>query len=159
MRVIGLAVALFAFWLLLSGHYTAWLIGAGAVTAVAIALLGIRFGFIDEEGFPLERLLAGLLYWPWLLIQIVKATLQVTRVILDPRLPIEPRLVRTKYTPRTPAGIATYANSITLTPGTITVEVDHADNEFVVHALTADGVAGLMDGEMDRRVARFEGKH
>lgn len=158
MRIVGLALALFAFWLLLSGHYTAWLIGAGAVTAIIVALLALRFGFADEEGFPIERLLAGLLYWPWLLVEIAKSTVQVTRIILNPRLPISPTLVRAPCGPKTATGIATYANSITLTPGTITVEVDRGRGELVVHALTAEGVAGLMEGEMNRRVQRFEGK-
>ena len=54
--------------------------------------------------------------------------------------------------------MATYANSITLTPGTITVEVDRHDHGSLVHALTADGVAGLEDGDMDRRVTAFEGR-
>lgn len=154
----GLFVAaLFLFWLLLSGHYTAWLIGAGAVTALAVALFGRRMEYGDEEGFPVERLGAGILYWPWLVWQIALSSVKVSAIILHPRLPIAPRLVRVSSGQRTPVGIATYANSITLTPGTLTVEIDDPRHELVVHALTADTADELVRGEMGRRVSRFEG--
>ncbi len=81
----------------------------------------------------------------------------MTRIILNPRLPISPRLVRAPIGPKTPVGIATYANSITLTPGTISVEVDRQRGEMVVHALTDATASDLLAGEMDRRVRRFEG--
>lgn len=158
MRVIGLAIVLLAFWLLLSGHYTSWLIGAGVVTAIVVAYLGRRFGYADEEGFPLDRFLAGLLYWPWLLVEIAKSSLVVTRIILDPKLPISPTLIKGPCGPKTAVGIATYANSITLTPGTITVDVDRRRGELMVHALTYEGAKGVLEGEMNRRVSRFEGK-
>ncbi len=158
MRVVGLGLVLFAFWLLLSGNYAAWLVASGLVTAILVALLGWRFGYADEEGFPIDRLLAGLLYWPWLVVEIAKSSVAVTRVILNPKLPIRPTLVKTPCGPRTAVGIATYANSITLTPGTITVDVDRARGELMVHALTDDGARSLLEGEMNRRVQRFEGK-
>ena len=158
MRLIALALTLFAFWLLLSGHYTAWLVGAGAVTAFVVALIGRRFGYGDEEGFPIDRLVAGFGYWPWLVKEIAVASVAVTRIIMNPRLPISPRLIRAPSGPRSTVGIATYANSITLTPGTITVEIDRRRGEFVVHALTDAGASDLMAGEMNNRVERFEGK-
>ena len=159
MRLIALAVLLFAFWLLLSGHYTAWLIGSGAVTALVVAELGRRFGYGDDEGFPLERIASGLGYWPWLVKEVALSSFAVARIIVNPRLPISPRLIRAPYGQRTPVGIATYANSITLTPGTITVEVDQRRREFVIHALTDAGASDLMAGQMNNRVERFEGRH
>ncbi len=157
MRLIALAVLLFAFWLLLSGHYTAWLIGSGAVVVILTVAFARRAHIGDEEGVPLERIIGGIGYWPWLVKEIAKSAVSVTRIILDPRLPISPRLVRPSFDQKTPVGIATYANSITLTPGTITVEVDQYRNEFVVHALTDATAADLETGEMNRRVTRFEG--
>ena len=68
---------------------------------------------------------------------------------------ISPVLVRFKPSQKTPVGLATHANSITLTPGTITVEA--GQNEFLVHALTRAGGAGVIDSDMDRRVSRVEG--
>lgn len=156
LRTLSLFVALFAFWLLLSGHYTVWLIGAGALVAAVVAAGGRRVGYGDREGHPVERIGTGLLYWPWLVVEILKSSLDVTKVILSGRTP-EPRFFTVDFGPRTPVGIATYANSITLTPGTITVEVDPVDHRFRVHALTAAGEAGVREGGMDRRVRRFEG--
>ena len=157
MRSIALALLLFAFWLLLSGHYTAWLIGSGAVVAVVVAFFAHRARVDDEEGFPIERIIGGLGYWPWLVKEIAKSALSVTRIILDPRLPVSPRLVKAEYSATTSVGIATYANSITLTPGTITVDIDQSRHSFMVHALTESAAADLESGEMDRRVRRFEG--
>jgi len=157
-RVASLASALFVFWLLLSGHYDAFLLGAGALAAVAIALAGRLFGYADREGHPVELILAGLRYWPWLLVEIAKSALAVARIILSPSLPIAPRLVKLRAGPNTAVGMATYANSITLTPGTITVDTDRRHHWVMVHALTEDGIAGLEAGDMDRRVTRFEGK-
>jgi len=85
----------------------------------------------------------------------VKSAWDVTRIILNPRLPVSPTLVRVKTSQKTTVGVVTYANSITLTPGTISVDVGRG--EILVHALTREGAAGLQSGEMDRRVTRFEG--
>lgn len=126
--------------------------------AVVVAFLGLRSGYADEEGHPVDYLLQGLRYWPWLVWEIAKSSFTVARIIVDPKLPISPRLVRIKTSQRTAVGIATYANSITLTPGTITVEASRRNREFIVHALTERTAAGLDDGEMDRRVTAFEGK-
>jgi multicomponent Na+:H+ antiporter subunit E len=158
LRTISLALFLFGFWLILSGHYTVWLVAAGAIISVLLALAARRLGFADEEGHPVERLVAGLVYWPWLVREIVKSGIGVTRIILDPKLPISPQLFHTKVSVRTPVGVATYANSITLTPGTITVGVDRSQDRFLVHALTEAGAADVEAGEMDHRVARFEGR-
>ena len=147
---------LFAFWLLLSGYFTPFLISAGAAAALAIAWLARRMEVVDREGHPIELTLSALGYWPWLAKEIVKSGWQVTRIILDPKLPISPTLVRFKPTQRTVVGLVTHANSITLTPGTITVEAERG--EFLVHALTRSGADGVVDSEMDRRVTRFEGR-
>lgn len=156
-RLTGLALFLLAFWLLLSGHYTPWLTGAGVVSAIVIAALGRRAGYGDAEGFPIDRLPAALLYWLWLLKEIGKSALTVARVVLDPRLPISPRLAPMPLRTRTAVGATTYANSITLTPGTVTVEIDTRRRELVVHALTAAGAEDLAGGDMERRVMRMEG--
>lgn len=130
---------------------------SGATVALVVALLGIRSGYSDEEGHPVEYLLRGLVYWPWLVVEIAKSTWTVARIIVDPKLPISPRLIRTRVSERTAVGIATYANSITLTPGTITVEVNRREQEFLVHALTKDSADGVEEGSMDRHVRAFEG--
>lgn len=148
-------VVLFVFWLLLSGYFEPFLIAAGAGSAVAVVLLARRMELIDQEGHPIHLGWRLLGYWPWLMKEIVKSAWDVSRIILDPRLPISPRLISVHATQKTAVGLVTYANSITLTPGTISVEV--AEGRILVHALTAAGAEGLAEGEMDRRVTRFEG--
>ena len=152
----GLACSLFAFWLLLSGVYTPFLILAGAGASIAVAALAWRMEVADREGHPTRLMPAALLYWPWLAKEIAKSGWQVSRVILDPRLPISPALVRFRPSQKSAVGLVMHANSITLTPGTITVEADH--REFLVHALTGEAAAGLAGSEMDRRISRLEGQ-
>ena len=156
MTTTRLAVALFAFWVLLSGMFTPFLLAAGAASAIAIALLSRRMEIADREGLPLHLTFAGLTYWPWLVKEILKSGWQVARIVVDPRLPVSPVLVRFKPSQHSTLGLVTHANSITLTPGTVTVEAEHG--EFLVHALTQEGADGLAGSEMDRRVSRFEGK-
>lgn len=148
-------VVLFVFWLLLSGFFEPFLMAAGLGSAIAVVWLAHRMAVIDREGHPIHLSWRAIGYWPWLLKEIVKSAWDVSRIILSPRLPVSPEVLRVKTSQRTSVGVVTYANSITLTPGTIAVEV--LPGEIVVHALTHAGAEGLREGEMDRRVARFEG--
>ena len=86
--------------------------------------------------------------------EIVLSNLAVARVILDPKLPIHPRILRVPAGQRSDLGQVIYANSITLTPGTVTLDV--RDGHMLVHALTTESAKGLLTGEMDRRVAQLE---
>ena len=147
-------VSLFVFWLLLSGHYTPFLVGAGAASALAVVLFSRRMAIVDPEGQPLQMGLRIGAYWPWLIKEMIKAAWDVSRIIVDPRLPISPTLVRFKPTQRTAVGLVTHANSITLTPGTITI--DAGSGEFLVHALTRAGARGVVGSEMDARVSACE---
>jgi multicomponent Na+:H+ antiporter subunit E len=155
MRYFSLAAFLFVFWLALSGHYTPVLIGAGAVCSVLCVMAAIRLRAADAEGHPIELFRGALTYLPWLGWEIAKSAWTVTKIVLHPRPPISPTMTTVRASQKSTAGIATYANSITLTPGTITVGVD--DNVLTVHALTRDGALDLEGGGMDRRVTRFEG--
>lgn len=148
-------LALFVFWLLLSGIYSPFLVTAGLCSTLAIFLLARRMKLLDHEGFP-AHLLGKVLfsYWPWLLKEIMKSAWAVTKCILSPRLPIFPALVEFAPTQKTDLGLVIHANSITLTPGTIAVEV--APGRFLVHALTREGAASLAGSEMDRRCADLE---
>ncbi|MBL8201830.1 MAG: Na+/H+ antiporter subunit E [Chromatiales bacterium] len=148
-------LALYAFWLLLSGHFEAFLLSAGAASALAVAWLSHRMDLIDREGHPVHLGPRALLYWPWLLAEIVRSAWDVSRIIVHPRLPISPTLVRFRPSQRTDLGRVILANSITLTPGTITIEA--SAEEFLVHALTEAGADALATGDMDRRVTGFEG--
>ena len=154
MRVAGLVATLFVFWLLLSGIYTPFLVLTGLAASIAVAALAWRMEVADREGHPIHLTLGALGYWPWLVKEIVKSGWQVARIVVDPRLPISPTLARFRPSQTTVVGLVTHANSITLTPGTITVEA--TADEFLVHGLTRDGALGCVDSEMDRRVASLE---
>lgn len=155
-RLVSLTLILFAFWLLLSGHYTGLLITLGVISAVATAALAARMAILDREGHPIGLLPRALLsYWPWLIKEIAISAWQVSKIIVDPKLPISPTLLKVSGSQKTDTGIATYGNSITLTPGTVTVGVRGSD--IAVHALTREGADAVAEGTMDRRVSRFEG--
>ena len=94
-------------------------------------------------------------YAPWLLWEVIKSNLNVARIIVDPRLPLSPRLIKVSTSQDTDLAQVIYANSITLTPGTITRDI--RDHTIIVHALTEESAAILKTGEMDRRVAELEG--
>jgi multicomponent Na+:H+ antiporter subunit E len=148
-------VALLGFWVLLSGYFTAFLVAAGIGSALAVVLFAKRMEVVDREGHPIDLSPAVISYWPWLGKEIVKSAWDVSKAILHPRLPISPTLVRFRPSQRSVVGLVTHANSITLTPGTITIEA--SDEEFFVHGLFRAAAEGVVDSEMDRRVRRLEG--
>lgn len=155
-RQFSLLLSLIAFWLLLSGMFTPFLIAAGIGSAIAIMLLSRRMDVADHEGHPVHLAwVAVLSYWPWLFREIVKSAWDVTRRVLHPALPISPVLVEFRPTQTSDVGLVIHANSITLTPGTIAIEV--APERFLVHALTREGGAALAGSEMDRRCTALEG--
>lgn len=148
-------LVLYAFWLLLSGLFTPFLLAAGAGCALAVLAFARRMDVIDREGHPIHLGWRALFsYWPWLVWEIARSSWDVSRRILDPRLPISPTLARFRPSQKSELGLVIHANSITLTPGTVAVEVE-AD-EFLVHALTREAAGGLAGSEMDRRVAALE---
>ncbi|MGI9482338.1 MAG: Na+/H+ antiporter subunit E [Hyphomicrobiales bacterium] len=156
MRTIGLIIVLFIFWLLLSGHYTVFLISIGLISSVAIALFMRSMRVVDEEAQSFHLLGRALIYWPWLLLEICKASVGVVRLILNPALPISPTMRTVKASQKSALGVTIFANSITLTPGTISIERD--GDSILVHAITREGWEELAEGEMDRRATAFEGK-
>lgn len=154
-HAISLFLALFATWLLLSGMWVPLILGLGALSCVAIYFIVARMELVDHEAHPINLRLGKLLtYVPWLLWQIVRANIDVVKLVLNPQLPISPTVIRLKSMQHTTLGRVIFANSITLTPGTVTIDVSGTDIE--VHALTRDTAMELQNGEMNRRVAKLE---
>jgi multicomponent Na+:H+ antiporter subunit E len=150
----SLTVVLALLWLLLSGHYTdPLLLGLGAASVVAVVLIARRMDVVDREGHPVHLILRALVYWPWLVKEIVLANIDVAKAILGNS--IEPRVFEVTASQKSDLGRVIYANSITLTPGTVTVALEK--EKLGVHALTRAGKEGVESGEMDRRVSKFEG--
>jgi multicomponent Na+:H+ antiporter subunit E len=154
-RLVSTFLVLFAFWLLLSGFFTAFLMLAGIGSTLAVVLFARRMDVVDHEGHPIHLAPQALIsYWPWLTKEIIKSACTVASIIVRPSLPISPTMIRVRATQKTDVGRTTFANSITLTPGTLSVEV--GEDEFLVHALTREGANDLAAGNMDRRVTAFE---
>ena len=154
-RIVSLGLASFAVWLLWSNHYTPLLLACGAGSCLLVVLLAQRMKVLDEEGFPVHLGARLLTYVPWLAWALVRSNVDVALRILRPKPPISPRLLRVRPGQRTSLGRAIYANSITLTPGTLTCDAD--GEEFTIHALTGEAAEELESGAMDRRVRRLEG--
>lgn len=154
MRNTAVFLVLFATWMLWSGHTDVLLVSFGLVSCALVVWLGHRLQVLDREGFPLELFSQLLGYIPWVLWQVVKSNLDVARIILSPSLPVRSHLVQIDVKQRTPLGQAIHANTITLTPGTFTLDV--RDNTFLIHTLTPELVCPDGTTELDDRVARLE---
>ena len=155
LRAIYLTVTLMAVWLLLSGHYEPLLIWFGVVSCIGVVLVALRLQIVDAEGHPFNWLIRAPIYWIWLFWEIVKANIDVAKRIINPSLPISPTIFTVTPSQKTDLGRVTYANSITLTPGTVTLEV--FKDRLEVHALSAEAAEDLKGGAMDRKVSWVEG--
>ena len=155
-RAFSLGIFLAAIWLLLSGHYTPLILAFGAVSVVFVVWLARRMDVVDREGHPMHLTWGAPLYWSWLGWQIVLSNIAVARAILAPRLSIDPRMIEVEATQGDDLGRVTFANAITLTPGTVTVRVLE-NRRILVHALTAEAADDLASGDMARRTTRMTG--
>ncbi|OLF72325.1 cation:proton antiporter [Maricaulis sp. W15] len=135
---ISLTAILVALWLTLSGPFTLSgdypiVMGLGLLSIIGTVALTYRMRIVDRETVPIGPALALFTYWGWLGGEIVKANLAVLRLVMKPEVEVEPRLIRVSAEQRSDLGRSVFANSITLTPGTVTVDVE--DDGFLVHAL------------------------
>ncbi len=148
---IVLGTVLFGSWLLWSGHFKPLLLAFGAFSCLLVGYLTQRMGYFDNEVFALRFGLRLFSYLAWLAKEVMRSGIEVARVVLDPRLPISPRVVEIKASADHPVDLVIFGNSITLTPGTLTLDVHRG--VIKVHSLTQAGADDLLSGEMDRRVA------
>jgi len=153
---IGLFVILLLLWLLSSGHYTTLIISFGVFSCALVLVLSLKMEIVDSEGVPIPLFGRGLVYAPWLLWQIFLSNIDVAKRILRPKVDISPQLIEVETSQKTDLGRVIYANSITLTPGTVSIQVH--DNRILVHAIAREVADDLQQGEMDRRVTRLEGQ-
>lgn len=154
MQLIALFVSLAILWLLWSGLYLPLMLALGLASCLLVVWLVRRFNTLDHESVPLHLGLGVVTYWGWLVKEIVLSAWQVTKIILSPRLPISPTTLEVQSKSPSEVGRVLFANSITLTPGTLATDVD--DNGIIrVHALTQEGAQGVLTGDMNDRVARL----
>ncbi|MEM1176945.1 MAG: Na+/H+ antiporter subunit E [Acidobacteriota bacterium] len=147
-------------WFLWSGHLSfshPLLLAFGVLSATLVTALCWRMGLLDEETMPLQLIPRGLFYAPWLLWQILLSCIDVLRRGLSRELDISPTVLTVEGSQKSDIGLVVYAHSITLTPGTVSIDSDASAHKIKVHALSKDGADDLIAGEMDRRVSRVEG--
>lgn len=154
--VLSLFCVLCFLWFAMSGHTETWLLAAGAACSALTVWLSLRLGILDREGHPVHLLGPGISYAGWLLVEIIKANLNVARIILFRPDEVDPAFVKVRPSQKSDLGRVIHANSITLTPGTITADIDE-NGLFTVHSLDAGSRQGLDDATIDRRVMRMVG--
>jgi len=150
-------VLLFAFWILISGHYQLkyLLIGVGASALVTYLTKDLVYkpGYGKEVtsriGYTLSSAVRLVLFLPWLVWAIIKCNIQMALIILNPRLPIDPGFLQFKTRLMKKVSLVTLANSITLTPGTITVDL--TGKNFVIHAINRGAASDLESGLMQNK--------
>lgn len=154
MLYLYVAVLLAIFWLVLSGYYTALLLSLGVVSVALVVWFLWRMNRVDKSPITLYPGLGGVSYLAWLMWQVVLSNVDVAKRIWDPKLPIDPTWQRLDVKQASPLQRTLYANSITLTPGTLTTDVH--DDHFMIHALTPEGLEDLRKGEMQDRILKLD---
>ena len=152
LRASLLFIFYFLIWLLLSGHYDPLLLSLGLLSCALCLYVTWKANFIDNEGLPLHLLVRLPVYTIWLFKEIIKANIDTAKIIIlnNPN----PQNFRVKSTQKTEAGRVMYANSITLTPGTVTTQLD--EDVLEVHALSAEMAEDVKSGQMDKMVTWLE---
>jgi multicomponent Na+:H+ antiporter subunit E len=148
----GLALVLTGLWLALSGQTAPLFLVLGGFSVLVSLWIAAKLDLVDREGAPYLRLPQFLSYSAWLAVEVVKSNVAVIGAVLGPRSRLDPGLVALQASSMTGLGKATFANSITLTPGTVTVDIH--DGRFVVHALDRNAASPESFKDMDRRSHR-----
>ena len=151
-KSITLFIVLFGFWLLMSGYYTPLIISLGVISCLVCVYLTIKGKFLDNETLPIYFFPRLIQYTIWLIKEILKSNIQTAKVIIMKSE--EPELFSVKATQKTNEGKVTYANSITLTPGTVTTQIKN--DTFEVHALTKEFGDDVRSSVMDKMVTWLE---
>jgi len=151
--VVVMAVLLVAAWLLWSGLFKPLLLALGAFSCVLVLIVAQRMHLFDTDILELRFLSRLIRFWGWLGKEIVTSSVEVTRAVLGPKLPISPSVAEFDTRCEHPVDRALLGNSITLTPGTLTLSI--VGQRFTVHALTEKAAREIVAGEMDRRVGEL----
>ena len=154
MKSLILFLILLSLWLLMSGHYSILIISLGIISCVFCVYVAKRAKLIDDEGLPIFFIPRLSNYLIWLFKEILISNLNTAKVIINGK--VEPETFTVKVSQVTDVAKVTYANSITLTPGTVTTKMQK--NVFEVHALNSDFGNDVRTNEMDKKVTWLEGK-
>ncbi len=151
------AVLLSTFWLLLSGYIQPLLLFFGAVSVAIVLLVLRRMDEVDQQRQQLGTGLRLIRYLPWLIGQIISSSVHVTKLIWGSPEKVSPSLAKIKAENVPPDTRTLYANSITLTPGTLSVDL--VDDEVTVHALQKSSIEELEQGAMEKKITDLWGKN
>jgi multicomponent Na+:H+ antiporter subunit E len=154
MHGLSMMASLMLFWLMMSGDFSRLNLALGIASALLVVAISRRMDVFDQESQPFHLTPRLPMYWGWLAIKVIKSNLDVTRRIWTPGCPISPNVANLRISQETALGKVIYANSITLTPGTVSLKVE--GDEILVHSLSLADIATLQQGEMDRRVRELE---
>lgn len=154
-HVLALSFLLAAFWLVNSGHYTPLLLFFMLVSVLFVAGLCHYMDVVDGESQPLTITFTLPIYLVWLAKEVILANIAVARCVWQGNDSINPRVIEVTASQKSDLGKVIYANSITLTPGTVSIDLE--GSTILVHALNDAAADDLLRGEMDRRVCRVEG--
>jgi multicomponent Na+:H+ antiporter subunit E len=156
-NILATFTLLFAFWVFLSGFFDLFHLSLGVICSAIVAFASHDLIFTETN--LQKRHITGknfVLYLPWLIYQIYLANVHVVYLVWHPRMPIDPKIISFKTKWKGDLVLVTMANSITLTPGTITLNI--RDGEYFVHALSKKVADDLLGGEMQDRVGRIYGE-
>ena len=153
-HTISLFVLLSSIWLLNSGHFGLLLLLFGLASVCLVVWIARRMDVVDRESQPLHLTRRIPSYYLWLLKQLVLSNIDVVKRIWLGNGSISPSMATLPLNQRTDLGRVVYANSVTLTPGTVAIDVE--GNQMLVHSLTREGIADLQSGDMDQRVCRLD---
>ncbi|MDH5445482.1 MAG: Na+/H+ antiporter subunit E [Gammaproteobacteria bacterium] len=151
MRIFSYSILLFLFWLLLSGHFEPLLLGLGLASVALTIFLVHRMEVVDHESYPLHLSKQLPKFIVYLFKEILLSNIDVVKRVLSPRRPsISPKLFEVPLPQKSILGQVIYANSITLTPGTVSIQL--TENKILVHALSKEAADALADGSMAKQI-------
>ena len=152
MKSFSFAVLLFLFWIFLSGHLEPLLLGLGMASVALTVFLSRRMNVIDHESYPLHLSSKFPGFFVYIFREIVKANIDVvTRILSWRKAPISPQMIEIPQSQETDLGAVIYANSITLTPGTVTIRL--SKDNLTVHALSKEAASELATGAMSEEIS------
>ncbi len=152
MRSVATFIILFVFWMVMAGRFDLLHIILGIISSLIVTVISGDLLFKESREGRGKEAIRFIMYIPWLIYQIILANWQVARLALSPRMSelFDPQFIKIKVNLKSDIAKVTFANSITLTPGTITAGIK--DNEFLIHALWQPAVDDLLSQEMEKKI-------
>lgn len=157
MHIVKWAVVLSIFWLLLSGFIEPLLLSFGVISVVIVLFILKRMDKVENEPGQIGTSIRLIRYTPWLIGQIFSSAIHVTKLIWGSPDKVSPAIAKINAKDVPASSRVLYANSITLTPGTLSVDLD--ENEVTVHALHRSSIDVLKEGQMEKKITGIWGEN